>query len=372
MSTAAAPSVPRESPQNVQVEAAVATGFSVDPSLGLSPTTSAAVLGEPSATATPGPAAADAAQGAANRSVEDAEDDDVGADDGIEGEGRASDGSASAIPTDAPVLIDTRNRPVRPLPRLIAVANQKGGVGKTTTTVNLGAALALFGYRVLVVDLDPQGNATTGLGVDARGFQHSMYDVLLNDTPMVDCIEPVGIPNLFVAPATLDLAGVEQELFSALSRELRLKRALDTIVDDYDFIFVDCPPSLGLITINAFAAATEILVPVQCEYYALEGLTQLQRIVSLVQRNLNEALEISTVVLTMYDARTRLSEDVANEVRRHFPDQVQGTVIPRTVRLSEAPSFGQPITTFDPASKGARAYKALAREVSNGAQKRTG
>jgi chromosome partitioning protein len=263
-------------------------------------------------------------------------------------------------------------RVVRPLPRVIAVANQKGGVGKTTTTVNLGASLALFGYRVLVVDLDPQGNATTGLGVDGRGFQHSMYDVLLSDTPMVDCIEPVGIENLFVAPATLDLAGVEQELFSALSRELRLKRALATVVDDYDFIFIDCPPSLGLITINAFAAASEILVPVQCEFYALEGLTQLQRIVTLVQRNLNEDLEISTVVLTMYDARTKLSEDVANEVRRHFPTQTQGTVIPRTVRLSEAPSFGQPITTFDPASKGARAYKALAREVSDGAQKRAG
>jgi len=263
-------------------------------------------------------------------------------------------------------------RPVRLLPRVIAVANQKGGVGKTTTTVNLGASLALFGYRVLIVDLDPQGNATTGLGVDARGFQHSMYDVLLNDTPMVDCIEPVGLENLFVAPATLDLAGVEQELFSALSRELRLQRALATVIDDYDFIFVDCPPSLGLITINAFAAAREILVPVQCEFYALEGLTQLQRIVELVQKNLNEQLEITTVVLTMYDARTRLSEDVANEVRRHFPTQTQGTVIPRTVRLSEAPSFGQPITTFDPASKGARAYKALAREVSDGAQKRAG
>jgi chromosome partitioning protein len=266
----------------------------------------------------------------------------------------------------------TQDRPVRLLPRVIAVANQKGGVGKTTTTVNLGASLAQFGYRVLIVDLDPQGNATTGLGVDARGFQHSMYDVLLNDTPMVDCIEPVGIENLFVAPATLDLAGVEQELFSVLSRELRLQRALATVIDDYDFVFVDCPPSLGLITINAFAAAKEILVPVQCEFYALEGLTQLQRIVELVQRNLNEQLEISTVVLTMYDARTRLSEDVANEVRRHFPTQTQGTVIPRTVRLSEAPSFGQPITTFDPASKGARAYKALAREVSDGAQKRAG
>src|ERR1019366_149109 len=276
------------------------------------------------------------------------------------------DGQLAAAPP-AP-----RPGPARLLPRVIAVANQKGGVGKTTTTGNLGASLALFGYRVLIVDLDPQGNATTGLGVDARGFQHSMYDVLLNDTPMVDCIEPVGIENLFVAPATLALAGVEQELFSALSRELRLQRALATVIDDYDFIFVACPPPLGLITINAFAAAKEILVPVQCEFYALEGLTQLQRIVELVQRNLNEQLEISTVVLTMYDARTRLSEDVANEVRRHFPTQTQGTVIPRTVRLSEAPSFGQPITTFDPASKGARAYKALAREVSDGAQKRAG
>jgi chromosome partitioning protein len=275
-------------------------------------------------------------------------------------------------PTQGQAAPTSGERPVRPLPRVIAVANQKGGVGKTTTTVNLGASLALFGFRVLIVDLDPQGNATTGLGVDGRGFQHSMYDVLLNDTPMVDCIEPVGIENLFVAPATLDLAGVEQELFSVISRELRLKRALTTVVDDYDFILVDCPPSLGLITINAFAAASEILVPVQCEYYALEGLTQLQRIVTLVQKNLNEDLEISTVVLTMYDGRTRLSEDVANEVRRHFPSQTQGTVIPRTVRLSEAPSFGQPITTFDPASKGARAYKALAREVSDGAQKRAG
>ncbi len=272
----------------------------------------------------------------------------------------------------APVAHEPVERPVRELPRVIAVANQKGGVGKTTTTVNLGASLAFLGYRVLVVDLDPQGNATTGLGVDGRGFQHSMYDVLLNDTPMVDTIEPVGIENLFLAPATLDLAGIEQELFSALSRELRLKRALQTVVDDYDFVLIDCPPSLGLITINAFAAASEIMVPVQCEYYALEGLTQLQRIVTLVQRNLNEDLEISTVVLTMYDARTRLSEDVAKEVRRHFPTQTQGTVIPRTVRLSEAPSFGQPITTFDPASKGARAYKALAREVSDGAQKRAG
>jgi chromosome partitioning protein len=273
---------------------------------------------------------------------------------------------------ELPARVEKGDQPLRSVPRIVAVANQKGGVGKTTTTVNLGASLALLSYRVLIVDLDPQGNATTGLGVDGRGFQHSMYDVLLNDTPMIDCIEPVGLENLFVAPATLDLAGVEQELYSVLSRELRLKRALETVVEDYDFILIDCPPSLGLITINAFAAASEILVPVQCEFYALEGLTQLQRIVALVQRNLNESLEISTVVLTMYDSRTKLSEDVAGEVRRHFPTQTQGTVIPRTVRLSEAPSFGQPITSFDPASKGARAYKALAREVSDGTQRRAG
>ncbi len=358
-----APSEPVRSPAPV---AATATSPTSAPSLATGGTVagapgSGAVLAPPApppdrgtvTTAASAPPAAPATSQAATSS-EDARD--------------AEDDEAGAVPAFEPPA----ERKERPLPRVIAVANQKGGVGKTTTAVNLGASLALLGYRVLLVDLDPQGNATTGLGVDGRGFEHSMYDVLLNDTPMVDCIEPVGIEHLFLAPATLDLAGVEQELFSVLSRELRLKRALQTVVDDYDFVLIDCPPSLGLITINAFAAASEILVPVQCEYYALEGLTQLQRIVTLVQRNLNEELEISTVVLTMYDARTRLSEEVANEVRRHFPSQTQGTVIPRTVRLSEAPSFGQPITTFDPASKGARAYKALAREVSDGAQRRAG
>lgn len=250
--------------------------------------------------------------------------------------------------------------------RVIAVANQKGGVGKTTTTISLGAALAEKGRRVLVVDLDPQGNATTGLGVDGRQFEQSVYDVLLNDVPMVDIVEPTGFANLFVAPATLDLAGVEQELTSVISRELRLKKALESVVGDFDFVFIDCPPSLGLITINAFAAATEIMVPVQTEFYALEGLTQLQRIVDLVQRNLNESLKIKTVILTMYDSRNTLSIDVAAEVRRHFPDELCQTVIPRTVRLAEAPSFGQPITVFDPSSKGAKAYRSLSEEIMNG------
>ena len=250
--------------------------------------------------------------------------------------------------------------------RVFAVANQKGGVGKTTTTTSLGAALAKAGNRVLVVDLDPQGNATTGLGVDGRQFERSVYDVLLNDIPMVDVVEPTAFKNLFVAPATLDLAGVEQELTSVISRELRLKRALESVEGDFDYVFIDCPPSLGLITINAFAAATEILVPVQTEFYALEGLTQLERIIGLVQRNLNPTLRISKVVLTMYDSRNILSTDVAAEVKRHFPDELCKTIIPRTVRLAEAPSFGQPITEFDPNSKGAKAYRALAEEIMNG------
>jgi chromosome partitioning protein len=250
--------------------------------------------------------------------------------------------------------------------RVFAVANQKGGVGKTTTTTSLGAALAEKGYRVLVIDLDPQGNATTGLGVDARKFEQSIYDVLLNDVPLVDIVEPTGFSNLFVAPATLDLAGVEQELTSMISRELRLKKALSSIEGDFDFVFIDCPPSLGLITINAFAAATEILVPVQTEFYALEGLSQLQKIVDLVQQNLNPSLTISKVVLTMYDARVTLSVDVAKEVKRHFPEQLCKTYIPRTVRFAEAPSYGQPITVFDPRSKGAKAYRQLAEEIING------
>jgi chromosome partitioning protein len=253
-----------------------------------------------------------------------------------------------------------------PLPRVMAVANQKGGVGKTTTSVNLGAALAELGFRVLVIDLDPQGNATTGLGIDARNFELSMYDVLMRDASLEDCVEPTSMKNLFVAPATIALAGAEIELVPAFSRELKLKRSIESIIDDFDYVLIDCPPSLGLITVNALAAADEVLVPIQCEYYALEGLSQLMRNVHLVASNLNPKLDISTIVLTMYDARTKLADQVANEVRLHFGAKVCRNVIPRTVRLSEAPSFGQPITAFDPASRGAIAYRELAKEVSGG------
>ena len=253
-----------------------------------------------------------------------------------------------------------------PLPRVLAVANQKGGVGKTTTSVNLGAALAELGFRVLVIDLDPQGNATTGLGIDARNFELSMYDVLMRDCSLEDCVEPTSMKNLFVAPATIALAGAEIELVPAFSRELKLKRAIESVIDDFDYVLIDCPPSLGLITVNALAAASEVLVPIQCEYYALEGLSQLMRNVHLVASNLNPRLDISTIVLTMYDARTKLADQVATEVREHFGSKVCRSVIPRTVRLSEAPSFGQPITAFDPASRGAIAYRELAKEVSGG------
>jgi chromosome partitioning protein len=258
------------------------------------------------------------------------------------------------------------------LPRVLAVANQKGGVGKTTTSVNLGACLAELGYRTLVVDLDPQGNASTGLGIDTRGLETSMYHVIMHDAPLENCIEPAAVRNLFVAPASLDLAGAEIELVPAFSRETRLKRAIEAVLDDYDFVLIDCPPSLGLLTVNGLAAAREVLVPIQCEYYALEGLGQLLRNVDLVKRNLNPTLEVSTIVCVMYDARTKLSDQVVNEVREHFGDKVCKTVVPRSVRLSEAPSFGQPIIAFDPASRGAIAYRDVAKEVSRGAPKRAG
>ena len=258
----------------------------------------------------------------------------------------------------------------RQLPRVMAVANQKGGVGKTTTAVNLGACLAELGYRVLVCDLDPQGNASTGLGLNPRNMQSSMYDVILNDVPLEDCVEPSSVRNLFVAPASLDLAGAEIELVPAFSRELRLKRAIDAAVDDYDFILIDCPPSLGLLTVNGLAAASEVVVPIQCEYYALEGLGQLLRNVALVQKNLNPRLEVSAIICVMYDARTKLSDQVVQEVRAQFGDKVCRNVVPRTVLLSEAPSFGQPIIAFDPTSRGAIAYRELAKEVSGGAPQR--
>ena len=252
------------------------------------------------------------------------------------------------------------------LPRILAVANQKGGVGKTTTAVNLGAALAEAGYRTLVVDLDPQGNASTGLGINIRDLQLSMYDVVIHEASIDDTIEATAMRNLFVAPASLDLAGAEIELVPAFSRELRLRHALEEVHDDYDYVLIDCPPSLGLLTVNGLAAAAEVLVPIQCEYYALEGLGQLLRNVALVQRNLNQRLEVSTFVCVMYDARTKLADQVVSEVRSHFGEKVCRIVVPRTVRLSEAPSYGQPILAFDPRSRGAIAYRELARELSGG------
>ncbi len=258
----------------------------------------------------------------------------------------------------------------RPLPRVIAVANQKGGVGKTTTTVNLGACIAEQGFRTLVIDLDPQGNASTGLGIENRGLETSMYHVIMHEVPLEDCVEPSAVKNLFVAPASLDLAGAEIELVPAFSRENRLRRAIEAVLDDYDYVLIDCPPSLGLLTVNGLNAASEVLVPIQCEYYALEGLGQLLRNVDLVKRNLNPRLEVSTIVCVMYDARTKLADQVVREVREHFGDKVCRTVVPRTVRLSEAPSFGQPIITFDPTSRGAVAYREVAKEVIRGSSKR--
>ncbi|HXY44431.1 MAG TPA: ParA family protein [Acidimicrobiales bacterium] len=276
----------------------------------------------------------------------------------------AVNSSALRAPEPAPdAPAGTGRSPSTRPARVLAVANQKGGVGKTTTAVNLGAALADLGYRVLIVDLDPQGNASTGLGVDPRNFDYSMYNVLLHDVAMDDCIEPTNIKNLFLAPSTLDLAGAEIELVPVLSREHRLRKAIDAIREDFAFVFIDCPPSLGLLTLNGLTAATEVLVPIQCEYYALEGVSQLTRNVELVRSNLNPTLAITTIVLTMYDARTRLSDSVVAEVRDHFGDVVCKNIIPRSVRISEAPSFGEPITTHDPTSRGAIAYRELAREV---------
>ena len=251
----------------------------------------------------------------------------------------------------------------QPNTRVFAVANQKGGVGKTTTTINLAACMAQLGQRVLIVDLDPQANATRGLGIDSRMVDHSLYDVMLQDFPMEDVIEPVSVKNLYLVPSSLDLAGAEIELVPTMNRERKLKIALESVSDDYDVVFIDCPPSLGLLTINGLTAANEVLVPVQAEYYALEGLGLLIRNIDLVTRNLNPELHLSTIVLGMVDARTKLSRQVSEEVRRHFGDKVCRQVIPRAVRLSEAPSFGQPISVFDPGSRAATAYCTLAKEV---------
>lgn len=247
--------------------------------------------------------------------------------------------------------------------KVIAIANQKGGVGKTTTSVNLSACLADLGKKVLLIDIDPQGNSTSGLGFRKIDIKRCVYDVLINDVPVENCVLPTQVPNLTLLPATIQLAGAEIELVTIMSRETKLKRALDKIKYSYDYLIIDCPPSLGLLTINSLTAANSVLVPIQCEFYALEGLSQLMKTVSLVQKNLNPALTLEGVVLTMFDARTNLSIQVVDEVKNHFRHKVYRTIIPRNVRLSEAPSHGKPVTLYDPKSKGAEVYVELAKEV---------
>ena len=261
------------------------------------------------------------------------------------------------VPTQEPPPPETSDAVV------LAVTNQKGGVGKTTTTVSLGAALAAEGHDVLVVDLDPQGNATTGLGLRVSEGAPSTYRVIVEQMPLEDAAEPTAVRRLHIVPSSLDLAGAEIELVPQFSREHRLRSALDAVRDQYDVVLIDCPPSLGLLTVNALVAADQVLVPIQCEYYALEGLGQLMRTIEMVRSGLNHDLALGGVLMTMFDGRTNLSQQVVDEVRSHFGDLAYSTVIPRTVRLSEAPSYGQPITEFDPSSRGARSYQRLAREV---------
>lgn len=247
--------------------------------------------------------------------------------------------------------------------KVMAVVNQKGGVGKTTTTVNLGASLAELSKRVLVVDIDPQGNTTSGLGVNRYRLKKCIYNVLIDGIPIEAVILPTNTPRLELVPATIQLAGAEIELVLAMQREVKLREAVQYVLQNYDYILIDCPPSLGLLTLNALTAAHGVLIPVQCEYYALEGLSQLMNTVSLVQRHLNRNLVVAGALLTMFDSRTSLAAQVVDEVRAYFKEKVYTTVIPRNVRLSEAPSHGQPILTYDPKSKGTEVYMELAREV---------
>ncbi len=269
--------------------------------------------------------------------------------------------------------LEAADFPRPPKTRVITVSNQKGGVGKTTTSVNLAAALASRGARVLVIDSDPQGNASTALGVDHRSGTPSIYEALLEEVPLVEVMQQCpDLPTLWCVPATIDLAGADIELVSAVRREYRLQDAINQFLAgpgrDFDYIFVDCPPSLGLLTLNAMVVATEVLIPIQCEYYALEGLTQLIKTVEMVRKHLNPQIHVSTIILTMYDSRTNLAREVAQEVRTHFPEQTLEQTVPRAVRVSEAPSFGQTVITYDPHSNGAIAYLAIAQEVAKRGQ----
>lgn len=288
----------------------------------------------------------------------------------------SSASSESETPLAREVADQTRRRQAlasAPLPlpdhtRIFTISNQKGGVGKTTTTVNLAAALALSGAKVLVIDLDPQGNASTALGVEHRSDTPSVYDVIIGDVPLGDVIQASPeAGDLSCVPATIHLAGAEIELVSLVAREQRLRRALDLhlkqMAEPYDYVFIDCPPSLGLLTINAFVAANEVLIPIQCEYYALEGLSQLLKNIELIEKHLNPDLNVSTILLTMYDSRTNLANQVAQDVRDHFPQQVLGTIIPRSVRVSEAPSYGQSVIGYDPGSSGSLSYLEAAAEI---------
>ena len=250
--------------------------------------------------------------------------------------------------------------------KVIALANQKGGVGKTTTAVNLAACLAVEGRKVLLVDSDPQGNTTSGLGLDKKKKKKSIYDMIIKDVPAKDVIVPTAYENLSLLPATIALAGAEIELVNMMSRENRLKNALERVKYDYDYVLIDCPPSLGLLTLNALTAASSVIIPIQCEFYALEGVTMLMNTIQLVQRNLNPALKLEGVVMTMFDARTNLASDVVSEVKKYFSAKMYNTIIPRNVKLSEAPSHGEPVIVYDPRSKGAQVYQELAREVIGG------
>jgi len=329
----------------------------------------AASAGQPEATAPAGQAAAGVANGQAvagapaGRGTADAAAGQIGA---------AAPGPGQPAVTAAGAALAALGSGGREWPRprscrMITIANQKGGVGKTTSAVNLAASLALHGARVLVVDLDPQGNASTALDVEHRAGTASVYNVLVEDQPLAGIVRPVAdIPGLYCAPATIDLAGAEIELVPLVAREARLNRAFaDYDASNLDYILIDCPPSLGLLTVNALVAAAEVLIPIQCEYYALEGLEQLLRTIDLVKSHLNPGLYVSTILLTMYDGRTRLASQVAEEVREHFGEVVLGTVIPRSVRVSEAPSYGQSVMTYDPGSSGAQAYLEAAREVAD-------